>query len=162
MKDARWQLATDMLQHTSFAGEINSLPYPITEGMFRIAQSVLEQLKPGEVEVLARRWNDAPRATDNDLKRLIRSAIGYDLVPLSIRDHPEIRAEFRTADDADGLVERIHDAIMALDDHSMTGVSKADLPRSYDLSTDTEVDPVQITLTVDRSVLRQLLKEAAQ
>ena len=58
------------------------------------------------------------------LRDTIRTAIGYDLVPLSIRDHQEIRAEFRTAEDADGLVERIHDAIMGLPNYSMTGVSR--------------------------------------
>lgn len=37
----------------------------------------------------------------------LRAAIGYAPVPLSIRDHPEITSEYRTAKDADGLVERI-------------------------------------------------------
>lgn len=47
----------------------------------------------------------------DDLERIIRAAIGYEPVPLSIRNHPEITAEFRTAADADGLVERISTAI---------------------------------------------------
>lgn len=47
------------------------------------------------------------------LRDTIRTAIGYDPVPMSIRDHPEIRAEFRTAEDADGLVDRIEMALRA-------------------------------------------------
>lgn len=47
------------------------------------------------------------------LRDTIRTAIGYELVPLSIRDHPEIRKEFRTAEDADGLVDRIEEALRA-------------------------------------------------
>lgn len=47
------------------------------------------------------------------LRDTIRTAIGYELVPLSIRDHPEITKEFRTAEDADGLVDRIELAIRA-------------------------------------------------
>ena len=122
-KDARWQLALDMIQNTSIEN-LSDLPYPIQEHVLKSAQSVLEQLKPSEIEALAHRFGNPPPETDNDLKKLIRSAIGYDLVPLSIRNHPEIRAEFRTAEDADGLVERIHDAIMGLPNYSMTGVSR--------------------------------------
>ena len=47
------------------------------------------------------------------LRDTIRTAIGYELVPLSIRDHPEITKEFRTAEDADGLVDRIEAALRA-------------------------------------------------
>lgn len=46
------------------------------------------------------------RALADDRKAL-EVAIGYEPVPLSIRDHPEIRFEYRTAADRDGLVERI-------------------------------------------------------
>lgn len=49
----------------------------------------------------------------DSLEDVIRRAIGYDLVPLSIRNHPEITREFRTAEDADGLVERISAALRA-------------------------------------------------
>lgn len=49
----------------------------------------------------------------NPLRETIRTAIGYELVPLSIRDHPEITREFRTAEDADGLVDRIEEALRA-------------------------------------------------
>lgn len=59
-----------------------------------------------------------------DLKTIIRNAIGYEPVPLSIRDHPEITSEFRTAADADGLVERISKAVeehYGLGDKRLTG-----------------------------------------
>lgn len=46
------------------------------------------------------------------LRAKVRAAIGYEPVPLSIRDHPEIRSEFRTAEDADGLVDRITAALL--------------------------------------------------
>lgn len=42
-----------------------------------------------------------------DERATLEQAIGYELVPLSIRNHPEIRYEYRTADDRDGLVDRI-------------------------------------------------------
>lgn len=45
------------------------------------------------------------------LEEIIKVAIGYDPVPLSIRDHPEITFEYRTITDRDGLVERISAAI---------------------------------------------------
>jgi hypothetical protein len=47
------------------------------------------------------------------LRDTIRTAIGHGMVPLSIRDHPEIKMEFRTTEDADGLVDRIEDALRA-------------------------------------------------
>lgn len=47
-----------------------------------------------------------------NLESLLIEAIGSDPVPLSIRDHPEIRAEFRTLEDRDGLVERISNALL--------------------------------------------------
>lgn len=139
MKDARWQLAHDMLQNTSFAENLAGLPYQIQEAVLKIAQSVLEQLNRGEIDALAARFNDPPRETDNDLKKVIRSAIGYAPVPLSIRDHPEIRFEFRTAEDADGLVERIHDALTALPDYSMSGPSKADMHAMHDIWSGAEI-----------------------
>lgn len=43
----------------------------------------------------------------NEQEEALKIAIGYDPVKLSIRDHPEIRYEYRTAEDRDGLVERI-------------------------------------------------------
>ena len=46
------------------------------------------------------------------LRSKISAAIGYDPVPLSIRDHPEIRSEYRTAEDRDGLVDRITAALL--------------------------------------------------
>lgn len=49
---------------------------------------------------------------EQELRELIKNAIGYDPVPLSIRDHPEIRSEFRTAEDRDGLVDRITAALL--------------------------------------------------
>lgn len=42
-----------------------------------------------------------------DEYKALKDAIGYDLVPLSIRNHPEIRFEYRTTADRDGLIERI-------------------------------------------------------
>jgi len=48
----------------------------------------------------------------SELERVIRLAIGYAPVPLSIREHPEITAEYRTSADADGLVERISEALV--------------------------------------------------
>lgn len=50
---------------------------------------------------------------DRTLEQIISDAIGYDLVPLSIRDHPEITREYRSAKDRDGLVERISAALIA-------------------------------------------------
>lgn len=47
------------------------------------------------------------------LEQVISNAIGYDPVPLSIRDHPEITFEYRTVTDRDGLVDRISKAIRA-------------------------------------------------
>lgn len=43
-------------------------------------------------------------------EKALRAAIGYAPVRLSIRDYPEITWEHRTAEDADGLVERILEA----------------------------------------------------
>lgn len=45
------------------------------------------------------------------LQRAIRYAIGYAPIRVSITDHPEIRETFRTAEDADGLVERISEKL---------------------------------------------------
>jgi len=50
----------------------------------------------------------------SDLKQVISNAIGYEPVPLSIRDRPEIRLEHRTAADRDGLVDRISAALEAV------------------------------------------------
>lgn len=50
--------------------------------------------------------------TEDQLRLKIRHAIGYAPVALSIRDHPEIRSEYRTAEDADGLVDRISAALL--------------------------------------------------
>lgn len=50
---------------------------------------------------------------EKELRDLIRVAIGYDPVPLSIRDHPEITFEYRTAKDRDGLIDRISAALLA-------------------------------------------------
>lgn len=60
------------------------------------------------------------------LRATIRNAIGYELVPLSIRDHPEITKEFRTAADADGLVDRIEAAIRAAGYVSMAPILEPD------------------------------------
>lgn len=54
-----------------------------------------------------------------DLEALLIEAIGSDPVPLSIRDHPEIRAEFRTVEDRDGLVERISNALLEAGWHGL-------------------------------------------
>ncbi|MDL5351167.1 hypothetical protein [Microbacterium sp. zg-YB36] len=51
-------------------------------------------------------WARPAAPTDADREGLI-VAIGYDPVPLSIRDHPEITFEYRTITDRDGLIERI-------------------------------------------------------
>ncbi|UAJ16164.1 hypothetical protein SEA_TINYMINY_73 [Microbacterium phage TinyMiny] len=48
------------------------------------------------------------------LYQKIKDAIGYELVPLSIRDHPEIKFEYRTTEDRDGLIERIMAALLPL------------------------------------------------
>lgn len=64
------------------------------------------------------------------LRDTIRTAIGYDLVPLSIRNHPEIRAEFRTAEDADGLVDRIE---LALRSEGYVRMSALMVPDEEDL-----------------------------
>lgn len=48
-----------------------------------------------------------------ELERIIRGAIGYNRVPLSVTDHPEIRFGFRTAADADGITERVTSALIA-------------------------------------------------
>lgn len=50
--------------------------------------------------------------TEDELREKIKTAIGYDLVPLSIRNHPEITREFRTVEDRDGLVDRITAALL--------------------------------------------------
>ena len=42
-----------------------------------------------------------------DERETLEQAIGYELVSLSIRNHPEIRYGYRTAEDRDGLVDRI-------------------------------------------------------
>lgn len=68
MKDARWQLAHDMLQHTQFEENLSGLPYPIQEGILNIAQSVLEQLDRDEIRSLAERFRDDPPEEDNDRK----------------------------------------------------------------------------------------------
>lgn len=54
-----------------------------------------------------------PVYDEEKIVALVRGAIGYAPAPLSIRDHPEIRFEHRTAADADGLVERITAALVA-------------------------------------------------
>lgn len=50
--------------------------------------------------------------SEEELRETIKIAIGYEPVPLSIRDHPEIRSEYRTAEDRDGLVDRITAALL--------------------------------------------------
>lgn len=55
-KDARWQLATDMLQHTQYAENLALLPYPIQEHILKSAQSILETLTTPEVNALAQRF----------------------------------------------------------------------------------------------------------
>lgn len=50
--------------------------------------------------------------TEQELRQKISNAIGYAPVPLSIRDHPEITFEHRTAADRDHLVDRISAALM--------------------------------------------------
>ncbi|MGW9268350.1 hypothetical protein [Microbacterium sp. NPDC055599] len=54
--------------------------------------------------------DNTPTATDDE-REALKNAIGYDPVPLSIRDHPEIRFEYRTTADRDGLIERILAAV---------------------------------------------------
>lgn len=58
----------------------------------------------GENTELMARLADKPA---EDEREGLEQAIGYELVPLSIRNHPEIRFEFRTTEDRDGLVDRI-------------------------------------------------------
>ena len=43
-KDARWQLAYDMLADTPVAGELASLPYAVSEKVLGAAQAVLAHL----------------------------------------------------------------------------------------------------------------------
>ena len=64
------------------------------------------------------------------LRDTIRTAIGYEPVPLSIRDHPEITKEFRTAEDADGLVDRIE---LALRSEGYVRMSALMVPDEEDL-----------------------------
>lgn len=52
------------------------------------------------------------RLSEAVLREKIKVAIGYDPVPLSIRDHPEITFEYRTITDRDGLVDRISAALL--------------------------------------------------
>jgi alkylhydroperoxidase/carboxymuconolactone decarboxylase family protein YurZ len=55
-----------------------------------------------------------PGVTDEEIAHAITVAIGYGPVPLSIRDHPEITAEYRTAADRDRLVRDISAAVERL------------------------------------------------
>ncbi len=73
-KDARWQLAADMLQNTSF-DSLNDLPYPVTEAFQRIAQSVLECLPPGEIDKLSKIWND--QAPPSAVQKLPYQRVDY-------------------------------------------------------------------------------------
>jgi len=52
--------------------------------------------------------------TEQELRQKISNAIGYSPVPLSIRDHPEITFEHRTAADRDQLVDRISAALLVV------------------------------------------------
>lgn len=58
-----------------------------------------------------RRGASVRRLTEDELREKIKVAIGYAPVPLSIRDHPEIRSEYRTVEDRDGLIDRISVAL---------------------------------------------------
>lgn len=58
--------------------------------------------------------NTSSPPTREEVEKAIMAGIGYGLVPLSIRDHPEITLEYRTIKDRDGLVERITPKIMEL------------------------------------------------
>lgn len=81
------------------------------------------------------------------LRNTIREAIGYGLVPLSIRDHPEITKEFRTAEDADGLVDRIEAALRAEGYVRMNALltpTEEDEDRLSTAPTDGEVEEIYI------------------
>lgn len=53
--------------------------------------------------------------TEQELRQKISNTIGYEPVPLSIRDHPEITFEHRTAADRDQLVDRISAALLVVE-----------------------------------------------
>lgn len=70
-----------------------------------------DEHRPADAEPPATSGSFAPLA-EAELRDAIREAIGYHPVPLSIRDHPEIRSEYRTSEDRDGLVDRISAALL--------------------------------------------------
>lgn len=75
-KDARWQLATDMLQRTKYAANLALLPYPLQEHILGSAQSVLETLTATEVAELAKRWqSDAPERVKMPRERVTHSRL---------------------------------------------------------------------------------------
>ena len=55
--------------------------------------------------------HEVGQPTEVQIKSAVTRAIGYDLVPVSIDGHPEIRYTYRTVEDRDRLVRDITAAV---------------------------------------------------